>query len=182
MASAVFFPAVFVAICVGYLCYRRRAAAKAMDRAVQMVKLGLFGRLRHLYSSEMEGIEATLLAGAVTDYIFSEEPAGLRAWRYRAENLDRIQSEAKRLPADISELVSQAVIAQTSAVHPLTRQQLRLTTSRLQRLTDLGIRPSEIENPVPDRFIPAALSLYRASNGLTPDSPERDDQAPSRSA
>ena len=163
MASSVFFPGLFLVLCLAYLYFRRRRAARAMDQAVQMVKLALFGRLRHQYSREFDGIEASLLADAVADFIFSDEPAGLRAWRFRAENLDRIESDAKHLLEDgeLSRIVSQAVLAQTTAARVFPAK-------RLQRLADLGVPLSDIEESSTDAFFAAARSLYKDSNALSP--------------
>jgi hypothetical protein len=65
-----------------------------MSNAVDLVKLGLFRRLKRRYLTDLESTEATLLADAVTAFIFSEEPTARHEVQFHKENKDRIEREA----------------------------------------------------------------------------------------
>lgn len=157
-----------VAILVGYFFYRKKAVAIAMGKAVQMVKRGLFTRLRNTYSSELDDDVPTLLATAVTNYIFSEEPTAPDAVQFQTNNKDRVEREARLISQDrqICQLITQAVRTQATVVHTTTRLTEQSAISALERLRSLGILVAGDKTTSSGTFISAALALYTEGRSL----------------
>ena len=168
MTKVVLFVLVLLALVFGYAFYRQMAVIVAMGRAVNMVKLGLFRQLKHRYLTELERPEATLLADAVTAYIFSEEPTVPHEVQFKRENVDRIEAEARRLSNDrqTCQLLTQAVRTQATIAFIRLNRNAQIATAQLERLNDLGILVAGGEAPSPDTFVPAARAFCDGDRSL----------------
>ena len=78
----------------------KKAFLDKMLSGVEQVKLGVFSRLAHRYVAKMGREEAGLLAGAITNELFSNVPSNPKGQSFLESNRDLVEKEIANLRDD----------------------------------------------------------------------------------
>ena len=137
-----------------------------MMSGVDMVRIGIFGRLAYRYASKMEREKAGLLAAAVTNELFSSSPSNPKAEKFLESNRELIEREIYNLRDDdeIRNAITQAIRVKALVLHEKT-ENTQETLALLEKLLKLGILVPGGETPSPDIFLPMALEFYESTPG-----------------
>ena len=140
--------------------------ARKMMSGVDKVKLGVFGRLSSRYRDKY-GEEADLLAVAIANELFFENPSNDEAKKYLKSNKTIILDELKKLQSDreLCKMVTQALRVKNIVYIEMgvRDKDLLLLIEHYVKLSDLGIFISGGEAPTPHTFLPKANEFLQST-------------------
>lgn len=148
-----------------YRSHRKKALINRMAIAVDMVKMGVYGRLSQRLKDQYGREEGILLAGAVVNEIFSGLPTRAEAKEFAASNKEVIERELSNLKNEdeIRKIITQAVrvkIIITVAQGIRNRQEI---VEPLEKLERLGLLVPGGEAPTPESFLSQAREFLEAT-------------------
>ena len=144
---------------------RKKKLIEKMKLGVDMVKMGTFRRLAHRFKGEY-GEEAKLLAGAVTNELFSVPPATGKGEEFSDRNRGRIREELSKLKEDhkIRAAVTEAV--RVDAVVRFESGEPETGMYAVEQLAKKGILISGGDVPSPSVFFMMASNYLGETEAL----------------
>lgn len=137
----------------------KRELFNKMSILVDLVKVGLYKRLKAGFSKKYEDEFAGLLAGAVVNVLFSGQPTDEEGHKFKIENIDIIFEEISKLRDDqeVRRIVTDAIRVDCTVKHyenlNLESDQLeKLSLDPILKLDELGILIPGGNEPKPDTF------------------------------
>ena len=117
---------------------RKNKLIKKMLAAVDLVKMGLYARLKVKFLQQHDSDFSDLLAGAVINTLFARDPTTSEAEQFTSANRELIEQELRALAADpeVRDVITQAVRTRTIL---LMNDGDDSSVENLERLTSLGI-------------------------------------------
>jgi len=158
---------IFLAVVTGLFFWFRAESKKKLlldlQRAVDMVKVGMYVRLRVEYSKQYESEFAGFLAAAVSNEVFSDEPGNEEAQHFLNENKSLIETETRNLShkQHLCHVLTQTIRARS--VIPFAKDKHTLETSfdPINKLKDYGILIPGGEFPKLNSFYTLATEFYQ---------------------
>jgi hypothetical protein len=138
-----------------------------MINGVNMVKVGVFGRLSSRFRVKYGEEKGNLLAAAVTNELFSSPSLNRKGKKFLKSNRETVQKELSDLRNDdeIRNAVTQAVRVKVIISQAQSNQAKESLLSPLEKLKELGILVSGGETPSPNTFLPMASRFYKLIAG-----------------
>lgn len=137
---------------------------KKMITAVDMVKLGVYGRLRAKYNDVYGEEESGLLAASVTNELFSELSPNRDARNYLKSNMNLVLNELKNLQGDkeICEVVTQAVRVKASVPFANKFQNKDSLMNPIEKLREIDLLVPVKHMLTPNIFLRKAYEFYKS--------------------
>ena len=144
-----------------FFVHRKRALSRKMLAGIEMVKMGIYGRLSERYRTRYEEEQSVLLAGAVVNELFSNTPSSPHAQQFLAANKETIQQELGNLRDDdeIRHAITQALRVKLILTAALNAQARGDAPAPLEKLRELGLLVAGGDTPTPAIFLPMAYEF-----------------------
>jgi hypothetical protein len=141
--------------------YRKKSLLTRMTNCIDMVKVGVCKRLVAKYAETYAPDKVFLLAGAVTNELFSEPPSGERGRDFVESNRALIAQELAKLTEDyeICMAVTQAVRVKATVLFAEGTQTRESLLELLEKLRKCGILVPGGDAPKPETFMPMASAF-----------------------
>lgn len=143
--------------------YRKKILMKNMSLAVDLVKVGLFGRLVKNIEPDYGREKAGLMAAAITNELFFDRPTGPEGQEFLIANEDSVWQEIAVLMEDeaIRSIISQAIRVKATLSYAQSSQVDYEFLLHVAKLNEFGWKmPSEA--PSPETFLPEAHYFYNS--------------------
>jgi hypothetical protein len=149
-----------------FLVHRKKTLLKRMVSGIDMVKIGVYGRLSQRFKAKYGEEQVGLLATAVTNELFSELPSNPSAEKFLKSNKDIVERELSNLRSDdeICNAVTQAVRVKLTISYDKGNHTQEQLFDPLEKLKKFGILVSGGDTPSPDTFLPMAYDFYQSVN------------------
>lgn len=156
-----------LAVVIGLFIWFRAGSKKKLfddlQRAVDMVKVGMYQRLVLEYEARYESEFAGFLAAAVTNEAFSDKPSNEEGQLFLNENRTMIETELRRLSHNqyLCHVLTQTMRARTVIPYAKGNNTAEALCDPLDKLRDFGILISGGEFPKLNTFYALAMEFYQ---------------------
>ena len=146
------------------MVYRKKVLLKKMLSGVDMVKVGVYGRLSSRFKAKYGEVKAGLLAAAVTNEVYSESLSNLDAKKFLESHKDIVERELSSLQNDdeIRNIVTQAIRVKATVSYAKDVRNQESLLNPIEKLKKFGILVSGGDAPSPGTFLPMAYEFYQS--------------------
>jgi len=137
---------------------RKRKLIKKMLSGVNLVKMGLYVRLKSNLTQEYDEDFSEFLAAAIINELFSETPSNPEGIEFLSSNKELVHQEIDKLKHDekIRNAVTQAVRVKAIILLANNQDHSSSHVQPLEKLKDLGILIPGGEPPTPETLLAMA--------------------------
>jgi hypothetical protein len=158
---------IFLVVAIGLFIWFRAVSKKKLlndlQRSVDMVKVGMYARLLAEYEARYESEFAGLLAAAVTNMAFSDEPSNEKGQHFLNENQALIETELRSLSHNqyLCHVLTQTIRARAVIPFAKGNHTAEALCDPLDKLRDFGILIPGGEFPELKTFYTLAMEFYQ---------------------
>jgi hypothetical protein len=144
---------------------RKKKLMRKMLEAVDLIKMGLYVRLKSKFLLQYDKDFSGSLAGAIINELFSESLSKQRATEFYNSNKELIVQEIENLKnsKEIKNAITKAVRVKQTVYFAENRISASSMIEPIEKLEKLGFLIPGGESPNPKNFIPMAINFYKSS-------------------
>lgn len=149
------------------LVHRKKVLLTRMISGIDMVKMGVYTRLKQRFEVKYGEEKARFLSGAVTNELFSGKPANPDAEQFLKSNMDIVEQELSKIRDDqeMCKVVTQAIRVKMVVSSTKGKHVLNPLLDHVKKLKKFGIFVSGGEAPSPETFLAMAYKFFKSTTG-----------------